>query len=284
MTFSENTDPSQTTLVNNKDVAWYDKELNDVPEDVGELLVKYAHILPGNIHEHVTQTREKAWAVAPYPCIGKFWFLVMNLHRLPGYPLVLSKMEDGAKFLDLGSCMGQDVRKLVYDGAPGVNIVGADIKGALLDLGYELWRDRETLEVQFLEADIFDASENAPLKPYQGSFDFVHVGMMLHLFTWEMQIKLMERCIIFLKPQKGSMIVGQAVGLVEGGEVALAGAATASFRHSADTFKKLMKEVQEKTGIEFEVKADIDEDWRLPTGHPSFDSMMRRLIFEVKWA
>ncbi|KAJ6263865.1 Methyltransferase adrK [Drechslerella dactyloides] len=284
MASMENTDPSKTTLVvDDKSVSWYDQEFCDVRGDVREVLVNYAHIAPENIHEHVMRTRDKAWEVAPYPCIGKFWFLVMNLHRLPCYPLVLSELKNGAKFLDLGSCMGQDVRRLVYDGAPGANIVGVDIKGALLDLGYELWRDRETLAVKFLEADIFDDSEAAPLRLYRENFDFIHLGMIFHLFTWKMQVKLMERCIMFLKPQNGSMIMGQAVGRVEGGDDALAENVAASFRHSADTFKKLMEEVQEKTGIKFEVRADIDEDWCLPPGHPSFDPMMRRLVIEVKW-
>ena len=69
--------------------------------------------------------REKAWQTFPYPCIGKFDFLTLSISIHPCYSRVLATLaapDAQANLLDLGCCFGQDIRKLVHDGAPAINL------------------------------------------------------------------------------------------------------------------------------------------------------------------
>lgn len=65
--------------------------------------------------------RDQAWQIAPYPCIGGWMFLQLNMSLSPVYDEVLCRLKKGEKLLDLGCCFGQDIRKLVHDGAPSEN-------------------------------------------------------------------------------------------------------------------------------------------------------------------
>ncbi|KAK1808712.1 hypothetical protein LTR12_016939 [Friedmanniomyces endolithicus] len=49
-----------------------------------------------------------------------------------------------------------NLRRLVFDGVPSAQCYGADLRLEFLDLGYELFADRATLESKFIAADVFD--------------------------------------------------------------------------------------------------------------------------------
>ena len=62
--------------------------------------------------------------------------------------------------LDLNCCFWQDLRQMVADGAPSEIIVGLDIEGPLIDVGYDLFLDRETLKSVLLVGDIFKPKQD----------------------------------------------------------------------------------------------------------------------------
>lgn len=118
-------------------------------------------------------------------------------------------MKDGATLLDLGCCFGQDIRKLVYDGAPSENITGSDLDAGFIDLGYDLFRDKNKLKSTFKTGDFF-APEKAGLE--DGSFDFVHASSFFHLFNLDEQADAIARCLCLLKRKPGSALFGRQVG------------------------------------------------------------------------
>ena len=76
-------------------------------------------------------------------------FLDFSLARMPSYDKILARLCDPAapaKLLDVGCCFGQDLRRLVVDGAPSENLVGLELKPQFLSLGYDLFADREFLQ------------------------------------------------------------------------------------------------------------------------------------------
>ena len=75
---------------------------------------------------------------------------VSHILRTPRQPL----------FLDLGCCVGQDIRLLAHAHVPGYRLVGADLEASFVELGYDLFRDREKLGAQFLFGDIFTLLDN----------------------------------------------------------------------------------------------------------------------------
>ena len=68
--------------------------------------------------------RDQAWKIHPYPCVGgfrfRFGFLDLSISLNPLYPTVLARLRASStpqRLLDLGCCFGQDIRRLVANGA-----------------------------------------------------------------------------------------------------------------------------------------------------------------------
>src|SRR4051812_27995818 len=129
----------------------------------------------------MTIQRDKAWSLIPYPCIGGFRFLTLSLHpppngnqgsSLPSYPFpffnrVMEKLtaDDSAEFLDIGCCFGQDVRAVAfyasrYQAEPNTvwkRVHGLDICRDLIELGHELFRDKESFKGSFHVGNILSS-------------------------------------------------------------------------------------------------------------------------------
>lgn len=116
----------------------------------------------------------------------------------------------------MGCCFGQEIRRLAADGAPSENLYGSDLRPEFFELGYEFFRDRDTLKSKFIAADIFDP--NSALKELDGKIDILYAGSFLHLFGYEQQLEVSIRIAKLLKEKPGSLLVGRQVGNVEAGE------------------------------------------------------------------
>lgn len=198
---------------------------------------------------------------------------------MPSYPTVLERIKNGAVFVDIGCCFGQDIRKLVHDGAPATNTWGVELVGEFVDLGYELFNDRNTFESQMLKAGIFDVE--GPLEQLTGKVDIAYLGLFLHQFDWEGQKKACEKIVQLMKNEQGVLILGQQMGNVSAHHDKKIG--TGVYKHNASSFEKLWKEVGEATGTEWKVTASLDYG----LGTDSFqkkwdDTTHRRLVFEVE--
>jgi SAM-dependent methyltransferase len=298
-----------------KNVGWYTPTMETVDPAVRDLFENYSHIEPDKVipfilemvrpsprlpapthlplfhfsypHQRRTKSltpkpqRDRAWDVFPYPCIGQLRFIDLSLSRSPAYPRVLSSLAAGSTLLDLGCCVAQDLRKLVRDGAPASQLYGAELEAPFIDMGYELFRDKESFKAHFMVADIFDMSEERPLKALEGKMDIVHAGLFLHLFDWPEQVSACERIVQVLKAEPGALVLGQQMGTVTPGRVNHGHRIL--FKHDASTFKKLWAEVGEKTGTQWKVEVQLDEGLGVKEGRRKWDGeQARRLIFEVE--
>lgn len=225
----------------------------------------------------ILDQRDKAWDIYPYPCIGQFKFLALRLYEQPSYAIVVRRLKQGAKYLDIGCCLGQDIRKLVMDGARPENLYGAELHAPFIDLSYELFRDHG-LASTFMEADALVLSEDSPLSKLKGEVEFIHLGMIVHVFTPKKQQTLLENCIALLRPERGSMILGTAVGDVEGTQ-----APTGHYLQSDETFKAMCSDISERTGVKLDCRASLDDGLAILEVKKSFGAdRVRRLIFEVE--
>ncbi|KAL2289898.1 hypothetical protein FJTKL_01179 [Diaporthe vaccinii] len=268
-----------------RSVAWYDKTFSGVPADARELLEKYSKIPPDEVEPHVLSMvgedrlhRDKAWDIYPYPCIGQFKFLALRLYEQPSYATVLRRLQQGAKYLDIGCCLGQDIRKLVMDGARPENLYGAELHAPFVDLSYELFRDHG-LASTFMEADaLVPPADDSPLSGLRGGVDFVHLGMVLHVFGPEKQRALLENCVALLRPERGSMVLGTAVGDVEGVQ-----SPAGFYMHSDETFKAMWADISQRTGVKFDCRASLDDGLAILEAKKKYGyDRARRLIFEVE--
>ncbi|ORX92606.1 S-adenosyl-L-methionine-dependent methyltransferase [Basidiobolus meristosporus CBS 931.73] len=160
------------------------------------------------IFQHVSQVRDKALNVFQFYIVSEFKLLRMKTH--PFYPslLALSKKREDLKLLDLGCCFGADLRKLSLDGFPAGNLTGLDISTDFLELGYELFKDKDTSPTKFISADIL--SDDWPTKVAGLEFDIIYLGSFLHLFSQSQQEKILERVSHLLKPN--GILFGRNLG------------------------------------------------------------------------
>ncbi|KAB8224868.1 hypothetical protein BDV33DRAFT_187854 [Aspergillus novoparasiticus] len=181
-------------------------------------------------------TSSNTSTVLPYPCIGVFRFLDFGTNLSPIYPEVVQKLRTGQTFLDLGYRFGQDIRKLVHDGAPSENIIGADTEGRFMDLGYELFRDKETLKARFYAVSVF---EEDFLSQWHGKIGIIYVGAFLHLFDIEKQGFVVAQLVKLLRKRPGSIVFGRNLGADQGGAFGMKKLGWDVFRHSRETMRLL---------------------------------------------
>lgn len=193
--------------------------------------------------------------------MGRFRFLDLSISLHPLYPTVLSRLKDSNQtLLDLGCCFGQDIRRLVSDGAPSENLYGADLRLEFLELGYELFKDKGRLKAHFLEGDVLDdEGEGGPeLKNLMGKIDIIHAASFLHLFTWDDQIKAGSRMVRLFRPTtKDAMVLGRQVGTVKPGEYPGRVDGRTRYRHDPQSFQKLWDVIGDKTGTKWKVDAEL---------------------------
>jgi SAM-dependent methyltransferase len=203
------------------------------------------------------------------------------------YARLLARLKAGETFLDVGCCLGQDIRKLVFDGAPPQNVMGAELNPGFIDQGYALFRDHEKLAGRFVApADIL-GDEGGAVAKLHGTFDVVQLGMILHLFTWEEQKTVFINAIDLLKKdKKGSLVIGQAVGDLAGlSRKTAGGGEKATYMHNGESFSKLIKEVGEATGTEWKVRAFLDPHIGMQKDRLAWnDAATRMLSFEIERA
>ena len=92
--------------------------------------------------------------------------------RIRKHPYYNAILERGRDLLDCGCGTGDDIRALIKDGYPRDRIKGFDIDWNSIDIGYDLYRDRESMQ------DLFVVSVDFPFA--NEAFDTVYSGNVLH--------------------------------------------------------------------------------------------------------
>ena len=273
-----------------REVQWYSPDLLSLSPQARELFEQYSHIPSDQVIPHIHAVREKAWEIFPYPCIGQWRFLDLSISQHPSYSRILSflkeppSLDQPTTLLDLGTCFAQDIRKLIHDGVPAANLHACDLKPEFLDLGYDLFADRETCKAHFFAADIF--TPNDDMRALEGKVDIIHAASFLHIFGWDEQIQICQQIVRLLRPRKGSLIIGRQVGNVTAG---ISGENAVNkfldratvWRHDADSFRRMWEQVGEMTGTSWDVKVKslvMEDEWRREWRQEG----VRRLVFEVE--
>ncbi|EOA90459.1 hypothetical protein ACJQWK_08078 [Exserohilum turcicum] len=239
-------------------LSWYTSELEEPKPDVRDLFESYSKVPRADVVAHIKHIRDEAFKIHPYPCLGNWGFLNFSIGTGPAYHQVVSRIKNGERFLDLGCCMGQDIRKLVRDGAPSGNTYASDLKRDFWDFGYDMFLDRSTLQTEFVQADIFDP--DSQLKQLDGTVDIVNAASFFHLFDWDGQVKAAKRVAQLLKPVPNSVIIGRQGGQPQAGKIAHLMKDVNAFWHNVESWKDMWKKVGEETGTEWTVEAKLGEE------------------------
>ena len=151
-----------------------------------------------------------------------------------------------------------------------------------MELGYEFFLDRATLQSRFIVADVFKgtAQGNAWRDLEEHGVDVVHCSAFFHLFPLEEQISSAKNITKLVK--KGGMIVGRQIGSIKPGDLPAAKKGTFSYRHDVKTLNAMWEKVGEDTQTRWEVKGSLDLVGHNPLKPTNFeDENSRRLLYTV---
>lgn len=249
------------------------------------LLLEYSNIPAVDVEHHVYSVREKAWQVWPYPCIEGFSFLTLAFTKHPQYNTILEQLKCSSgddKLIDLGCCFGQELRKLSFDGVPRERLYGSDLRLELLDLGFELFNDRDKWSASsFFPMDIF-----SPAVPENMRFSIVRIAMVFHLFTLDRQIlAAIEVVTKILEAKPGALIIGSQAGSINPRAIpSRQRADKESYMHDESSFQAMWDEVGKKTESKWEVNAKLLEQWNKDDKEDRYFNRddMRWLVFSVR--
>ncbi|KAE9367429.1 hypothetical protein N431DRAFT_486544 [Stipitochalara longipes BDJ] len=237
---------------------FYDPRDPKLGEPLQEILRSYSGIADYNEQiTHVKAVRDKAWQVFKYPCVGLYAFVDLHIHEMNGYNDIVKRIQSGQKFLDIGCCLGQEIRKLVQDGAPSENIMGSELHGEFVELGYDLFRDHEKLKSRFVVGDFFKLTR----QDFHGErFDIIYQSAWLHLFNLQDQTDLVIKIVTELLKGPGSMFVGRQIGAMDATEYqSKALRSGACYWHNEETWQRMVNDVASKIGKKFESKFELRE-------------------------
>ncbi|KAF2822198.1 hypothetical protein CC86DRAFT_373368 [Ophiobolus disseminans] len=237
---------------------WYKKELGELKPRTRELLETYSNIAPADVEPHVHRVRDEAFKVFPYPCVGNWGFLRLNVADSPVYKEVVERIKSGELYLDIGCCMGQDIRKLVSDGVPAENTFASDLKQEFWEIGYKLFLDKSILKTKFIQADVL--ASDSDLKQLDNKLNIVLAHSFFHLFDWDDQVKAAKRVVQLLKTEPGVMVFGRQGALVDAGSFEYANKEQRAYWHNVESWDKLWKQVGDETGTKWEVEASLGEE------------------------
>ncbi|TCD66533.1 hypothetical protein EIP91_001254 [Steccherinum ochraceum] len=229
------------------------------------------------LRKRVLDVQKRAYEKYPYPCIRGFHHVNLMMSKNAVYHEVVESGKSGnTTFLDLGCCMGTDVRKLVYDGYTASNVVGVDLRQEFIDLGYDLYRDRDTSPIRFFTDDIFTVSPDSTkfqdsvefsqatkLTQLGGKVSHFYLGALFHLYDEDTQFQIALAVATLLKREKGSIAFGRHQGFEKEGLVDDHLGRT-RYAHSPESWTKMWKRVYtqlesaEYAGTRVVVNAELD--------------------------
>jgi SAM-dependent methyltransferase len=155
------------------------------PEYYAALLEKYTK--EGVLYPHILM-------ILGIPRINHHFFYSRALNRI-------------GRLLDYGCGTGDNVRQLIRDGFPQEWITAFDINWASINLGFDLYRDREEI------SDLFVVSETFPFG--SAEFDTIYSASVFHVIADDAEFgAYLANAWSALKP--GGVLFGSTLGLVEG--------------------------------------------------------------------
>ncbi|TGJ79556.1 hypothetical protein E0Z10_g9200 [Xylaria hypoxylon] len=268
--------------------------MHTLPADVEParaLLEEYSGIPADDVDRHVYQMRDRLWDVYPYACVGRFRFVSLEFTTDAYYQVALFRLlraqtesesdeNNKTRLLDVGCCVGQVLRKLAADGVDSARLYGTDVEPRFLDIGYDLFRDRNKFKGGFVIGDLLKqgAGEDR-LDALDGRMTFIHATSFFHLFTWGDQVRAATRMVRLLQPERrDAMIFGRQVGTTSPRDNGKAGSDKV-YLHNANSWQMLWDEVGERTGTKW--KTTMEPTETIETGAGGVESSLKKMSFCV---
>ncbi|KAL5002626.1 hypothetical protein BDV10DRAFT_181346 [Aspergillus recurvatus] len=214
---------------NDRKPNWYQTDVKSINSDARQLLESYSGLRAEDVVSHVLTLAR----CASSPLISHAIY-----ERVVEY--LLSNPEIG--FLDAGCCVEQEIRFLAHEHIASRQLYGLDMDKAFIDLGYQLFRDKDRLEATSTCGNLTkDDDSKALTQTLGGKIDIVFASSLLHLWNSETQLKATTRLVAGDYP---------LTGFNDGTQ----------HRHKLESLKGLWHDIGQVTHTEWKVDALLEID------------------------
>ena len=195
----------------------------------------------------VSEAHRLAMQTHPYRCVKECRFSTPRIMRHPRYAQLVQRHPDPAslRVLDIGSCMGSDVRQLLLHSVSPQRVLGLELERDFIDIGLDvLFQDRGSLSSAFIAHDILtpDFLSQPTLTAFRDAgIDLIYAGSVYHLLLQPDTVALTQHSYELLKP--GGVFFGRTVGSLHPVDpVDVHWIGKPRFLHSAATFTAMMQQ------------------------------------------
>lgn len=136
---------------------------------------------------------------------------------------------------------------------------GTELETRFFDVGYALFKDRDTLGATFVPGDMLDFDDTR-LNALQGKVTIIHASSFFHLFNRVQQLGIGKRLVSFIKPgTTNALVFGRQMGTRKPGSPR-GNARCIAYLHNESSFQKLWDEIGALTGTKWTVMFDHGVD------------------------
>jgi len=155
-------------------------------------------VYPPRYYETLVARYEKDGV--PYPHI----LTILGEPRIRGHFYYGKALKRTGPFLDYGCGTGDNIRQLLRDGFPRAQITGFDLTWESIDLGFDLYRDRDELK------DLFVVQDTFPFRAEQ--FDTIYSGSVVHVIADDAELaEYLANAWRVVRP--GGILFGSTLGI-----------------------------------------------------------------------
>jgi SAM-dependent methyltransferase len=172
-------------------------ELSAAMHRVGALGVPY----PDGYCDELIAKYEKDGV--PYPHI----LSILGEPRIKGHFFYARMPGRTGPFLDYGCGTGDNIRQLLRDGFPRIQITGFDLTWESINLGFDLYRDEDRIRDLFVVNDTFPFGKE--------TFDTIYSGSVIHVIADDDELcGYLDNAWAALRP--GGILFGSTLGIDDG--------------------------------------------------------------------
>lgn len=128
---------------------------------------------------------------------------------------------------------------------PLTQLYGFDLEPAFIDLGYELFCDRDKLRATMMSGDVFTAPsspEGKNLTELKGKMDIIHAAYLLHSWGWDDMVIAAKRLVTLTRKEPGSLVVDD-LGSLDPGKYPMLTRKVYNYRHEEESMERFWKQI-----------------------------------------
>lgn len=175
---------------------------------------------------------------------------------------------------------------MVQAGISSSQIYGFDLEQSFIEMGYDLFQDRDKLHAHFVSGDVLaepGTAGSGNLDMLSEKMDIVFASSFLHFWDWDDMLLAAIRLVSFIKNKTGSTVVGRQMGSLKAGSYSIPNVEGRVYCHDVESMKTLWDQIGVRTESKWRVDAGLceSEETKDERSQAQFGSDLRAIWFSA---